>query len=337
MVTSPVLSAPAKRALELPPRMPPQISLVALLGLPSRISLSVNPLPMPCSTRSASRRLDFPAGIRTDEQVQPSQSQIDSAQALEVLDDDTIDHVYLPEPSVRRWAVARLSLLVPSIQGASGCSACRLSSEKMVVPSSRTILDMLEAPHATGLRRYDGPSGGMPGCEPPAFLARLPPSRGTSAPDMSDDASEEQDRQAVDLLRLTQAARRQAAQDGIDLNPVAQGPRAMLPGMSMRANSRPACRRARRSDRSETAHTLGRPSGPALRSSRPCPPCPRRRHRRAADRRRTRRNRSPSGSSSRGPRPNTTATRSVRSNRWPAMSCLPQVLTPSTTFGGSCC
>ena len=38
--------------------------------------------------------------------------------------------------------------------------------------------------------RYDGPSGGMPGCDPPAFLARLPPSRGTSAPVMNDDASE---------------------------------------------------------------------------------------------------------------------------------------------------
>ncbi len=30
----------------------------------------------------------------------------------------------------------------------------------------------------------------MPGCEPPAFLARLPPSKGTSAPVMDDDASE---------------------------------------------------------------------------------------------------------------------------------------------------
>ena len=57
MVTSLV---PKKQAFELPPRMPSQTSLVALRDLPSRISLIVNPLPIPCRTRSASRKLDFP-------------------------------------------------------------------------------------------------------------------------------------------------------------------------------------------------------------------------------------------------------------------------------------
>ena len=63
MVTSPwprSLPGPAKQASRLPPRMPSHTALVALLGLPSRISLMVNPLPMPCSTRSRSRKFDLP-------------------------------------------------------------------------------------------------------------------------------------------------------------------------------------------------------------------------------------------------------------------------------------
>ena len=41
---------------------------------------------------------------------------------------------------------------------------------------------MLEASQATALWRYDGPSGDLPECEPPTFLARLPPSKRTSEP-----------------------------------------------------------------------------------------------------------------------------------------------------------
>ncbi len=62
-VTSPVPPFPpplAKQAWLLPPRMPSHTTLVALFGLPSRISLIVKPLPMPCSTRSASSRFDLP-------------------------------------------------------------------------------------------------------------------------------------------------------------------------------------------------------------------------------------------------------------------------------------
>ena len=60
MVMLSVSSDPAKHACALPPRMPSQTSLVALRGFPSRISLKVNPLPIPCRTRSASRKFDFP-------------------------------------------------------------------------------------------------------------------------------------------------------------------------------------------------------------------------------------------------------------------------------------
>ena len=63
MVTSSVRPSslePTKQARRLPPRMPSHTALVALRGLPSRISLMVKPLPMPCSTRRRSRKLDLP-------------------------------------------------------------------------------------------------------------------------------------------------------------------------------------------------------------------------------------------------------------------------------------
>ena len=56
-------SSVAKHALALPPRMASQTSLVGPLGLPSRISLMVKPLPMPCSTRSASKKLLLPLAL----------------------------------------------------------------------------------------------------------------------------------------------------------------------------------------------------------------------------------------------------------------------------------
>ena len=63
MVTSPSprsSPAPTKHARRLPPRIPSHTALVALRGLPSRISLMVKPLPIPCSTRSTSRKFDLP-------------------------------------------------------------------------------------------------------------------------------------------------------------------------------------------------------------------------------------------------------------------------------------
>ena len=52
-----------KHAYLLPPRTPSHTSLVALFGFPSRTSPIVKPLPMPSSTRSASRKFDFPLAL----------------------------------------------------------------------------------------------------------------------------------------------------------------------------------------------------------------------------------------------------------------------------------
>ena len=44
-------------------------------------------------------KVRLPAGVRADEQVHPSQRQIDLAQTLEVLDDDAVDHALMASES----------------------------------------------------------------------------------------------------------------------------------------------------------------------------------------------------------------------------------------------
>ena len=58
-----VSSIPEKQICVLPPRTPSHTSLVALFGFPLRTSPIVKPLPMPSSTRSASRKFDFPLAL----------------------------------------------------------------------------------------------------------------------------------------------------------------------------------------------------------------------------------------------------------------------------------
>ena len=63
VTTTSVSVIPDGHACVLPPRMPSHTPLVALFGFPLRISLIVKPLPIPSSTRSASRKFDFPLAL----------------------------------------------------------------------------------------------------------------------------------------------------------------------------------------------------------------------------------------------------------------------------------
>ena len=102
MQTSASSRVPAVRVKALPPRIPSHLSLLALFGLPSRISLMVNPFPYALQHMQRIEEVRLPAGVRPDEQVHPAQRQVDASQALEVLDDDAVDHAHRPPSASTR-------------------------------------------------------------------------------------------------------------------------------------------------------------------------------------------------------------------------------------------